>query len=268
MTEFAPRTPAGIGFDLDHTSLAVSDAMHWARRLRRELGATPISGEVLPEFRYRLLYVGTAQAGARLELLEPVKSGFLTRYLSKHGEGPHHLTFTVPDLHTAVEQVRSLGAKVVGESYEHPPWREAFVLPDANHAVVIQLAQSDRTYPGADKLLSTRDRAPETLPNVSGAVDPLWWTSLWETAPAAENARLSTTHLASTDVQFSRNLFEGILNGVRTEGQNCVTFSWPSGSLRVHKAPRPGVTAMSLLGRPPSELRIGPVRFGGPSKSG
>ena len=44
--------------DLDHTSFAVHDALAWARRLRRELGATPIAGETLTEFRYVLLHVG------------------------------------------------------------------------------------------------------------------------------------------------------------------------------------------------------------------
>jgi hypothetical protein len=84
--------------DLDHTSFAVDDALAWARRLRRDLGATPIAGEVLPAFRYVLLYVGTVTSGARIELLDPVGDGFLTRFLERHGTGPHHLTFTVPDL--------------------------------------------------------------------------------------------------------------------------------------------------------------------------
>lgn len=107
-----PDPPGSDGVDLDHTSFAVHDAMAWAHRLRRELGATPIAGETLPEFRYLLLHVGTAERGARLELIEPASSGFVTRFLQRRGEGPHHLTFTVPDLREATARARGLGFTV------------------------------------------------------------------------------------------------------------------------------------------------------------
>lgn len=116
--------------DLDHTSFAVHNALEWGMRLRRDLGATPIIGEALSEFRYLLLYLGSAAQGARIELIEPTGPGFLQRNLEKRGEGPHHITFTVPDVGVAVAAARSLGLTVVGEHYEHPPWREAFIMPD------------------------------------------------------------------------------------------------------------------------------------------
>jgi catechol 2,3-dioxygenase-like lactoylglutathione lyase family enzyme len=255
--------PTGDGVDLDHTSFAVHDAMGWARRLRRELGATPIAGEVLPEFRYLLLHVGTAEDGARLELLDPTGPGFLARSLATRGEGPHHVTFTVPDLRGTVAQVRSLGATVVGESYEHPPWREAFVLPDSRHGVVVQLAQSDRAYPTPAELLATRERDTARFPSTRGAVDPLWWAELWDTPPGA-TARLGATHLASTDLAFSRRLFHEVLGGRVQVGED-LEFSWPSGSLHVHAADAAGVVGMSLRGGP-GELRIGSAWLGAPGR--
>ncbi|WP_170843051.1 VOC family protein [Streptomyces oceani] len=257
--ESAPAEPVvsgDPGVDLDHTSFAVRDALGWARLLRRELGATPIGGETLPEFRYLLLYLGTSDEGARMELMEPLGSGFLTRYLAKRGEGPHHLTFAVPDLRATVARVRALGCTVVGESYEHPPWREAFIAPDGAHGVVIQLAQSDRAYPDAEELLTSRTRDPATLPSVSGAEEPLWWTSLWET-PAGPAARLRTTHLASTDLTFSRRLYEDVLSGRSRAGEDWLEFSWPSGSVRVHAAERPGVRGMSPRVEGAERTRIG-----------
>ena len=189
--------------DLDHTSFAVHDALAWAGRLRRELGATPIAGETLAEFRYLLLYVGDATDGARIELLEPRGVGFLSRFLERHGIGPHHITFTVPDLRAAVERVRAVGATVVGEDYEHPSWQEAFIAPDGIHGVVIQLARPDSDYPGPAELLASTDREPAQFPSSRGATDPLWWTPVWE-SPGRSPARLGTTHLASTDPAYSR----------------------------------------------------------------
>ncbi|MFD1543546.1 VOC family protein [Nonomuraea guangzhouensis] len=246
---------------LDHTSFAVHDAMGWARRLRRELGATPIFGEQLAEFRYLLLHVGTADDGARVELLEPRGAGFLTRFLSARGEGPHHITFVVPDLRAMVAHARALGLTVVGEDHDHPPWREAFIAPDDKHGVVIQLAQSDRSYPPVEQLLSSRTRDLEDFPSSRGATEPLWWTQLWETAPGAV-ARLGTTHLASTDLGFSRLVFGDLLEARVAEDDSALDLSWPGGSVRVHAADRPGVTGMSLRGGPAGGIAIGPARLG------
>ncbi len=254
----SPQTMTSV--DLDHTSFAVNDVMSWAQRLRRELGATPISGEVLPAFRYLLLYIGSPEQRARMELMEPVDPGFLTRFLSKRGEGPHHITFSVPDLRAAVEGVKSLGLTVVGESYRHSPWCEAFILPDTTHSVVIQLAQSDREYPTPEGLLTTRTRDTASFPSAEGGTEPLWWKSLWET-PAGELAELGTTHLASRDLSFSRHLFEGVLGGSVQEGQDYLDFSWDSGSVRVHYAEKPGVIGMSLQNKS-EELWIGSAWVG------
>lgn len=208
-------TPGAIdGVDLDHTSFAVHDAADWARRLRRELGAVPVAGETMAEFRYLLLYVGTAKAGARIGLLEAVGAGFLSRYLSRHGEGAHHVTFTVPDLRVAVAAVRALGLSVVGESYQDPAWQEAFVLPDAVHGTLVQLASSDRSYPSPTVLLGSPERVPEQYPSVAGATDPGWWTPVWD-SPCGEPARLAATRVASTDLATWRRLFEGVV-GART----------------------------------------------------
>jgi catechol 2,3-dioxygenase-like lactoylglutathione lyase family enzyme len=247
MTDLDSTAPFSTGIDLDHTSFAVCDVLGLARRLRQNVGATPIIGEVLPEFRYLMLYIGTPENGARLELMDPTGPGFLARYLEKHGEGPHHLTFTVPDLRAAVRRARDLGAKVVGESYDHPPWREAFLVPDNTHAVVVQLAQSSRAYPSPAEVLATRTRDTATIPLTRDGTDPLWWSPLWDTSPSGL-ARLGTTHLGSTDLEFSRRLFEGVLGGRTRPGDDDIEFRWPSGSVRVHTARRAGVRGMSLHG--------------------
>jgi catechol 2,3-dioxygenase-like lactoylglutathione lyase family enzyme len=247
--------------DLDHTSFAVHDAMAWARRLRRELGATPIAGEALPEFRYLLLHVGTARAGGRLELIEPAGEGFATRYLRRHGEGPHHLTFTVPDLRATVAQVRALGATVVGEDYDHPSWQEVFIAPDAVHGVVIQLAHSDSSFPPPADLMSSTRRDTERFPSSRGATDPTWWTGVWDT-PAERTAVLGATHLASTDLAFSRRLFADVLGAQARTRDGTIDLHWPGGGIRVVAGATPGVTGVAVSGGPPGGVMIGPTTLG------
>lgn len=247
--------------DLDHTAFAVDDALAWARRLRRDCGATPVAGEALAEFRYLLLYLGTADRGARLELLEPVGDGFLTRFLDKHGAGPHHLTFTVPDLRAAVAGARGLGATVVGEDYRHPSWQEAFLVPDATHGVVIQLAQTDLVYPTPTELLASPPRDTHVFPSSYGASEPLWWAALWDTAPVG-SAILGATRLASTDLDRSRALFGRLLGATVSEAAGALILTWPSGAIQMHRADRPGVAGMDLAGGPPGGVRIGDALLG------
>lgn len=247
-------------FDLDHTSFAVEDALAWAHRFRRELGAIPIAGETLPEFRYLLLFVGDTTSGARLELIEPARQGFLTRFLERHGVGPHHITFTVPDLRAAVDAARSEGATVVGEDYEHPPWREAFIAPNDIHGVVIQLAQSDRAYPGPAELLASVDRDTASFPSSRGATEPHWWTSLWRTAPSG-TAQLGPTLLGSTNLEYSSRLFAGVLGARVQELPDRRRFTWPSGTLDVQSSQVAGVKGMTVLGGPPGGVTLGSSRL-------
>jgi catechol 2,3-dioxygenase-like lactoylglutathione lyase family enzyme len=169
-----------------------------------------------------------------------------------------HITITVPDLRDSVEQVRALGADVTGEDYSQPSWQEAFIAPDGEHGVVIQLAESDTAYPSPAELLGTTDRDPASFPSSTGASDPTWWTPVWDT-PAGPPAELGATHLASTDLARSRLLFQGVLGAAASEDVDGLTFRWPSGTVRVHSAAVPGVTALSLTVGPPGGLAIGPT---------
>jgi catechol 2,3-dioxygenase-like lactoylglutathione lyase family enzyme len=244
--------------DLDHTSFAVRDATQWAHRLRRTLGATPIAGETLPEFRYLLLHVGTAEAGGRLELIEPMADGFVTRFLDRRGgDGPHHITVTVPDLRATVAAVRRIGLTVTGEDYDHPLWQEAFIAPDTFHGVVVQLAHSDATYPSPAELLVSRHRETDSFPSSAGATDRTWWASVWDVEPQAGAAVLGATHVTSTSVEMSRRLFADVLGADTTEQADGAEFRWPSGAVRVRPGRTPGITRVDVTNGPRGGLTIG-----------
>lgn len=256
-------THTSIGaIDFDHTSFAVRDAMSWARHLRAELGAVPIFGEALPEFRYLLMYVGDETSGTRVEFIEPTTHGFLTRYLDKHGEGPHHLTFTVPDVAKTAQAARELGLTIVGENYEHSPWQEAFILPDPAHRVVIQLSASDRSYPAAAELLSSTLRNVESQPSVQGASEPLWWTPVW-TTDALRNSGIGPTRLGSADLDASHVLFASLLGGSASYIDDTVTFTWPGGAVCIHPSDSPGVTGIAVNDPGVETMLIGPAQLGG-----
>lgn len=245
------------GFDIDHVSFGVRDAMAAARWARRELGATPVVGEVLPDFRYVLMHVGDEHGGGRIEFLEPVApAGFMARFLARHGERPHHLTWTVPDVVDVVARLRAAGFTVVGEDFAHPPWREAFVPPDVVHGVVVQVADTTRSFPAPAELLATRERDPASVPSNRGARSPRWWTPVWDTTPTTSASVLSTT-LVSTDLTASDVLFRDVLRG-ELVGRTAMTrdYAWDRSRLHVRAGEQAGVVGLSVAGYIPGDLTI------------
>ena len=84
-------------------------------------------------------------AGGKVELLEPLGDGFLTRFLERRGEGLHHVTFKTDDIEAAIAHVEGLGYEVVDVNLEDPRWQEAFLRPSKAHGTLIQIAQSSES---------------------------------------------------------------------------------------------------------------------------
>ncbi len=80
--------------------------------------------------------------GGKVELLEPLGEGFLARFLERHGEGLHHITFKTDDIRGAVEELERRGYELVDVSIDNPDWKEAFLRPSRAHGTLIQIAQS------------------------------------------------------------------------------------------------------------------------------
>ena len=134
--------PTIEGAALDHVAHAVprwQDAWH---RYAVDLGAAWSSGG--PGVGFAPGQVQFAN-GARIEMLMPYAvetNDFLSRFLTRHGPGPHHLTFKVPDLDAALESLVHGGYQPIGIDRSDPQWMEAFVHPNQATGVVVQVAQA------------------------------------------------------------------------------------------------------------------------------
>lgn len=168
--------PAPIaGTTLDHVAVAVerwSDA--WPRYVI-ELGGTWSSGGLNVGF-------GPAQLryadGGRVEILQPWQpqdNPFLRRFLDRHGPGPHHLTFKVPDLASAIDLAREAGFVPVGVDLSGPDWKEAFLHPRQATGIVVQMAQASYTWesPPPEGFPTARRDPPASLLRVTHAVADL-----------------------------------------------------------------------------------------------
>jgi hypothetical protein len=239
--------PLITGAVLDHVAVAVerwSDA--WPR-YAVELGGEWASGGLNVGF-------GPAQLryanGGRVEILQPWQTEdnpFLRRFLDNNGPGPHHFTFKVPDLASALGRAESAGFTPVGVDLTHPEWMEAFLHPRQATGIVVQLAQAAHAW---------ESPPPEGFP-VPGT-------------PAASFVR--ATH-AVADLAPALALFEALLGGsVLARGSapdgtwDYVDLAWAhppalrlvspatSTSSRADVGPGPGPALQGWLGRRPGRL--------------
>lgn len=153
---------------------------------------------------------------------EPVDGdGFLRDFLSRHGPGPHHLTFKVPDLDVALARVRAAGLDAVDEDRSDPAWSEAFLRPTQAHGIVVQLAQV----------------GPDPLPTPP---EPEGFPEMTYDHPVASIGRV--VH-AVADLEGALTLFRDVLDGrvmssgAAVDGNHWVELGWDGpGRLRLLEA--------------------------------
>lgn len=136
MATQAPR------LELDHVAVAVHSIRDALRLYRDALGGEYLMGGDSDSWRWLQVRFPN---GAKVELLEPLGEGFLSRFLERHGEGLHHITFKTDDLAYAIEHMRALGYELVDVDLDGADWKEAFLRPSGAHGTLIQLAWSSRT---------------------------------------------------------------------------------------------------------------------------
>lgn len=174
-----PSPPAGAqitGIDLDHIALASEDRRPGQQRYAGELGGAWVGGGADPGFWSEQVQFAN---GMKVELLEPLDveaNDFLRRFLDRNGPGPHHLTFKVGDIVSALSLVEEAGYRPVSVNLEREEWMEAFLHPKDAPGVVVQLAQSsgdgDWGVPIPDGY-PTPAGPPATLDRVTHAVRSL-----------------------------------------------------------------------------------------------
>ena len=137
-------------FKIDHVAIAVHDIKPALKLFRDGLGGEFVHGgeEYGAEWRwFQMRYPG----GGKIELLQPLREGFLSKFLDKRGEGMHHITFKTDDLRAAIDHVTSLGYELVDINLESQGWKEAFFRPKGAHGTLIQLAETPWDDPEPSK---------------------------------------------------------------------------------------------------------------------
>jgi catechol 2,3-dioxygenase-like lactoylglutathione lyase family enzyme len=239
---------AGDRYDFDHVALASHDTSPALRFLTGRLGATVLGGGQAIGYRPMQVFVGDATGdGMAVELLEPwepERNDFLARFLARRGEGPHHMTFKVPNLMAAVERAREHGLQPVKIDTSDPQWLEAFLMPADAHGTVVQLAESRPEF-------ATRAESLAHVAAHGANGHPAWWVD--PEPPAGTPAKLRRVVLRSPDAARATEFFAGFLHGeIEREGEGRIELLWPKRGARVaieqHDGAAPGVDRLEVEG--------------------
>jgi methylmalonyl-CoA/ethylmalonyl-CoA epimerase len=130
---------------LDHVGIAVRDLGEAANLFGELLGGRLVAGGTNDAQNIRTLHFAFAHGG-KVELLQPLGTGPLERYLAKRGEGLHHITVLVDDLAETLRRLEAARYEVVGEQMYASGWREAYVSPAVANGCLVQVVQAGPWY--------------------------------------------------------------------------------------------------------------------------
>ena len=134
---------------IDHLGIAVRSISDSSKFYVDALGLDIAGTETIEDqgVRVALLPVGES----RVELLEPISDDTTVgRFISKRGEGLHHICYEVEDVQSKIDQLKARGVRVL-EGY---PRRGAegklvaFLHPASANGVLVELVEKARNSEG------------------------------------------------------------------------------------------------------------------------
>jgi methylmalonyl-CoA epimerase len=126
---------------IDHIGVAVR-SLAAARGIYEKLGLSVSPEEVVEAEQVRVVMVPLGES--RLELLEPTsEDSVIAKFISKRGEGLHHVSLRVPDLEAAVERLKKDGVRLVSDEIKIGAGghRYVFVHPASAGGVLLELVE-------------------------------------------------------------------------------------------------------------------------------
>ncbi|MBI2815880.1 MAG: methylmalonyl-CoA epimerase [Acidobacteria bacterium] len=135
--------PIGGNFALDHLGVAVSSLETAVKFYEQTLGLKVSGFETIAQEKTKVAMIPVGES--RIELLEPtVPDSPIGRFLSKRGEGLHHICLRVPDLRATIARLRASGVQLINSEpaigaggHEY-----VFVHPRSTGGVLLELVQS------------------------------------------------------------------------------------------------------------------------------
>jgi len=131
-----------LPYNIHHTAIAVDDLDRSLEEYARKYNVRPISVETIEHQGVREAMI--ALGGSHIQLLEPLEpDSSVGRFLSKHGEGLHHIAFAVTDIDTALSHLQDQGVRLIDDTPRlgGSGHRIAFIHPRDQNGTLIELVE-------------------------------------------------------------------------------------------------------------------------------
>lgn len=128
---------------VDHIGIAVEDLEEAVETYEKLLNGKCYKHEVVEDQKVETAFFKTGQS--KVELLgATAPDSVIAKYVSKKGEGMHHVAFEVDDIHAELDRLREEGFTVLSDEPSRGADNKlvAFVHPKDNHGVLVELCQS------------------------------------------------------------------------------------------------------------------------------
>jgi len=128
-------------FQIDHLGIAVK-SLEAAKAIYEKLGLTTSPEETVEQEQVRVVMVPVGDS--RIELLEATSdTSAIAKFISKRGEGLHHVCLKVPDLPSVVERLKKDGVRLVSNEIKTGAGghQYVFVHPASTGGVLMELVQ-------------------------------------------------------------------------------------------------------------------------------
>lgn len=125
-----------------HIGIAVENIDHILPFYQHSLGLSLEAVEVVESEQVRVAFLKIGET--KLELLEPLsEASSIQSFLSKRGEGVHHIALEVDDIHHRLEQYKQQGIRLIHEEPKAGANNSqiAFLHPKAANGVLFELCQ-------------------------------------------------------------------------------------------------------------------------------
>lgn len=140
------------GSDLAHIGIAVGDLDRAIDKYVLLTGGKPTVIEEVPDQKVRVVFLKGGSAGGEetepsIELLSPTsKDSPLGKFLSRHGEGLHHICLYVDDMERKLKELKTAGVRLIDSVPREGASgsKIAFVHPSGCNGVLIELIERPR----------------------------------------------------------------------------------------------------------------------------
>jgi len=130
---------------IDHIGIAVK-SLAAALKVYEEAVGLKVSGyDQVDDQGVRVAMLGIGES--RIELLEPTgPESPIEKFMSKRGEGIHHIAIAVEDIEATLERLKAAGMRLIDTVPRRGAHntRIAFIHPSSTHGVLLELVQHDK----------------------------------------------------------------------------------------------------------------------------